>query len=120
MESLQWQTGAELYETFFALEVRRQQGLLQDWLWLKTRALQCRCFLYWCLDPKQHQRMARYRPDALVICAYSNAGVTSWHMICSAQAWGLEACMLLLCRTCTRVGAILMTMIARVAAAWRQ
>lgn len=29
---LQWQTGAELYATFFTLGVRRQQGLLQAWL----------------------------------------------------------------------------------------
>ena len=27
VDSLQWQTGAELYATFFALEVRRQQEL---------------------------------------------------------------------------------------------
>ena len=29
VDSLQWQTGAELYAAFFTLEVRCQQGLLQ-------------------------------------------------------------------------------------------
>ena len=39
VDSLQWQTGAELYETFFALEVRCQQGLLQDQMRFRSRAM---------------------------------------------------------------------------------